>query len=720
MPPKVPTLAGGAAGAPASHAGSGRPAAMPSGREGRAEVSAAESLLEAALEYAERGWLVLPLHSHSEAGCSCGRVDCSSPAKHPRTTRGLKDAACDPAVIRGWWKRWPDANVGIATGAESGIVVLDVDGEHGERAITALERKNGPLPDTYSVRTGGGGYHHYFQLPDGATVRNSASRIAPGLDVRGNGGYVVAPPSLHASGGRYEVNESAILPVAAPGWLLQLIREPEGAQDGQSEPAAGTVGSEPIAKGGRTARLVSLAGSMLKRGMTPSAIEAGLLAENAAKCSPPLPEGKVRSIARDIGARYPAGHSEAPELPILQPDLVRLADVAARPVGWLWEPFLPTGMLTMLSGDPGTGKSFIALSIAADLTRGKLRDARIIEPASVLYLSVENPLAESIRPRFDMLGGDPARFYALRGTMFAENGEEQHGAVTLRDVPILDSAIRQTGARLVIVDPIQSYLGANVDLHRSNETRPVMDSLSRLAEEHGCAILLLRHLSKQSGGKAIHRGLGSIDLTGAVRSELLAGSLPDDPEARALVHVKSNVGRIGRTLGYAIDGEGRFTWTGECNISAADLLAAPAEPGDRKLADAAEWLTELLKPGPREQKEITELADAAGIKDRTLRRAKREIRVHSFRKGFGGAWWWELPQRSANPVDGQKIDTQNLAAYGELAAYEDGQHASKVAKEKYISPLLSVGGQKVCVSTYVDTYADRLAFDDSVCGGLVQ
>jgi hypothetical protein len=140
------------------------------------------------------------------------------------------------------------------------------------------------------------------------------------------------------------------------------------------------------------------------------------------------------------------------------------------------------------------------------------------------------------------------------------DGEEQRGAITLHDVTLLDETIAKTHARLVIVDPIQSYFGARVDLHRSNETRPLLDGLAKLAEKHDCAILLLRHISKQSGGKAIHRGLGSIDLTGAVRSELLAGSLPDDPGSRALVHIKSNIGPCGPSIGYEIDEEGKFRW----------------------------------------------------------------------------------------------------------------------------------------------------------------
>ena len=377
------------------------------------------------------------------------------------------------------------------------------------------------------------------------------------------------------------------------------------------------------------------------------------------------------------------------------PNRICLADVEARPVNWLWEPFIPLGMLSMLSGDPGAGKSYIAQAMAAKLSRGQLCDGRIVEPASTLYLSVENPIAESVRPRFDALGGDAAFFHVF------------DGPVTLADIGALESAISQIGARLVIVDPVQSYLGASVDLHRSNETRPIMDGLAKLAEAHGCAILLLRHLSKMSGGKAIHRGLGSIDLTGAVRSELLAGSLPDDPEARALVHIKSNVGRIGRALGYAIDSQGRFTWTGESGITAADLLAAPAGPGDHKLAEASQWLTELLSAGEREQKEVRELAEGAGITCATLRRAKNALRVRSSKpKGaMRGLWMWSLPEGA------QAAHTDELEHLREsMSTFDKTMHLTSG------DPAQNAEGAH---TREMSTFAELSTFDGE-CGGLLQ
>lgn len=613
----------------------------------------------AALDYAARGWLVIPLHTPTPDGCSCGKADCppKSHGKHPRTAHGLKDASRDPATIREWWTHWPDANIGIVTGPESGILVLDVDGKQGEESLIQFERRGSHLPDTYTIRTGGGGQHIYFLWPEGANVRNSQSKIASELDIRGQGGYVVAPPSLHASGARYEINESAIPPAPCPEWLLSLIREPQGAQNGQSARKAGTVTGAPIGKGGRTNHLVSLAGTMHKRDMDPAAIEAALLTENTAKCSPPLPDEKVRAIARDIPARYPNNRNEERlALKTDHTDLVCLADVEARPVDWLWEPLIPLRMLSMISGDPGAGKSFVALAVAADLSRGKLRDGRTVEAASTLYLTVENPTAEVMRPRFDSLGGDPSFLHVYSGP------------ASLADIETLEAAIVQIKARLIIVDPLQSYLGANVDLHRSNETRPVMDGLARLVEKHNCAVLLLRHLSKQSGGKAIHRGLGSIDLTGAVRSEMLAGSPPDEPETRALVHIKSNVGRMGNTLGYSIDGQGRFAWTGESALTAADLLAAPAGPVEGKLAEAIEWLRSQLSAGSVEEKRIRELAEKVDISKATLRRAKNALRVTSRKGGMSGPWMWSLSEGAQDFAEDAQENCMNT--FGKMSAFD--------------------------------------------------
>ena len=187
---------------------------------------------DAALVYARRGWAVFPCHAPGRGRllCSCGHADCSSPAKHPRVAGGLHAATVDERQLRRWWNRWPRANVALRTGADSGLVVIDVDPGHGgAESLAALVDRYGSFhDDTRTVRTGGGGWHFYFQHPGGAVRNDTGRRLGQGIDVRGDGGYVLAPPSLHASGNRYSI-DGGTRPVAElPSWLVErLTRQPD-------------------------------------------------------------------------------------------------------------------------------------------------------------------------------------------------------------------------------------------------------------------------------------------------------------------------------------------------------------------------------------------------------------------------------------------------------------------------------------------------------------
>ena len=335
-----------------------------------------------------------------------------------------------------------------------------------------------------------------------------------------------------------------------------------------------------------------------------------------------------------------------PRLLSRRAEILTLSQVEAKEVDWLWKPYLANGMLAMLSGDPGAGKTYITLAVAAAITTGRVPyTGERRDPTDVLYLSVENSPEHVLRPRFDSLGGDSSRFHILRGSVTGNGEKAERGGVRLSDIRLLRDALQRTKARLVIVDPIQSYLGAEVDAHRSNETRPVMDGLSRLAEEFGCCILLVRHLSKAPTGKAIHRGLGSIDLTGAVRTELLAGCSPDDALQRALVQVKSNLGQFGPSLGYTIEADGAFRWTGESELTSAALLAPESNDAEvGAMEEAKDFLSRALAQGARSAKDVEAEARKEGIRERTLKRAKKEIRVQSRKCGMTGAWEWTLPE----------------------------------------------------------------------------
>src|SRR5215472_248838 len=182
------------------------------------------SLLAMALDYAARGWAVFPLHAVTDAKCSCRTKTCERPGKHPRTQHGLLDATTDPKRIREWWDKWPDANIGMATGKRSGIVVLDIDddeGKYGSSTLADLEHQHTPLPVTLTCVTGGG-RHLYFIHP-GCTVKSTSGVVGSGLDVRGDGGYVILPPSAHYSGTKYRWASADAGIAELPAWLLALM-----------------------------------------------------------------------------------------------------------------------------------------------------------------------------------------------------------------------------------------------------------------------------------------------------------------------------------------------------------------------------------------------------------------------------------------------------------------------------------------------------------------
>lgn len=285
------------------------------------------STLAAALAYAKRGWLVVPLHNPKRGVCSCRKEDCSSPGKHPRTEHGLNDGSKDAEQITRWWEKWPDANLGILTGQGSGLLVLDVDGEDGKASLKALMDMHGTFPKTLCAKTGRTsngrreGCHYYFRAPAGTLIRNSAGTLGKGLDIRAEGGYVVAPPSLHSSGLLYEwlAPEQAL--ADAPSWALAKLVEAKPA------PAVPATQGEAIAEGGRNHALARLAGTMRRPGMTLEAIEAALLKENETRCKPPLPASEVLAIARSV-ARY-----EPAAVPVRSPDLPAQV-VASQPRQW--------------------------------------------------------------------------------------------------------------------------------------------------------------------------------------------------------------------------------------------------------------------------------------------------------------------------------------------------------------------------------------------------
>ena len=297
--------------------------------------------------------------------------------------------------------------------------------------------------------------------------------------------------------------------------------------------------------------------------------------------------------------------------------IIRMSDVELTPVEWLWKPYLPFGKLSVLQGNPGEGKTYFAMHLAAACTNGKLLpNMEHMKPFNVIYQTAEDGLGDTVKPRLIEAGADLDRVLVI---------DDSDVQLTLSDERI-EKAIIENNARLVIIDPIQAYLGADVDMNRANEVRPIFMRLGQVAQRTGCAILLIGHLNKAAGMQSLQRGLGSIDIAAAVRSVMFIGKLKHDPTMRILTHEKSSLAPPGVSLAFSLGDEGGFRWVGEYDITADEMLSGIEPQRETKTQQAKDLICTLLAGGKQVLSEdIDKAALERGIPGRTVRDAKREL-----------------------------------------------------------------------------------------------
>ena len=322
--------------------------------------------------------------------------------------------------------------------------------------------------------------------------------------------------------------------------------------------------------------------------------------------------------------------------------LINMEQVEVEKIDWLLYPFIPFGKVTIVQGDPGEGKTTMVLQIIAKLTKGEavlpsgsdepaLEEKTMdLEPVNVIYQTAEDGLGDTIKPRLLSAGADCSRVMVI---------DDNDQALTMMDAR-LEEAIIKTKARLVVLDPIQGFLGAAVDMHRANEIRPLMKRVAVLAEKYHCAIILIGHMNKNSNGKSSYRGLGSIDFQAAARSVLIVGRIKDEPEIRVVCHVKSSLAPEGKSIAFRLDKDTGFEWIGEYDISADDLLSG--DNRGKKIHAAKEFLQEVLASGSVAQTKVAEEAEIREIKKKTLWNAKKELEIDSVK--IGNQWFWMLPE----------------------------------------------------------------------------
>ncbi len=327
-----------------------------------------------------------------------------------------------------------------------------------------------------------------------------------------------------------------------------------------------------------------------------------------------------------------------------------MSEIKPELVEWLWDRRIPLGKVTMLDGDPGRGKSTILYDLAARVTAGKdLPDGQPLEKGGALIVSMEDGAADTILPRFLAASGDPKRAMIIgAGTPL----------VIPDDIGKLERAIRQASARLVVIDPVMGFLADNVNTNSDQQVRRALQPLVDLAQRSGAAIVLCRHLNKSGGGgETIYRGQGSIGFIGIARSGLMVGEHPDQEGVMVLAGAKGNLSEKPDSLAYRIKGAATadgiptaaIEYLGRTEITASQMNAAPGDEGERdRLTEAKEFLRDVLRARPVWSKQVYKEAREADISERSLQRAKADLKVQSFKDGETNKWMWIL---SAPPED---------------------------------------------------------------------
>lgn len=658
------------------------------------------SLLDAALAYAASGCAVFPVYTaNADGSCSCSNAGCKRVGKHPLSSLvagGHLDATADRATIQQWWALYPDANIGIAL-AGSGLVVVAPDSIEWLDAFQAEG-----LPDTFHTRTGGGAGHEqfYYQRPEGCpTHRICRSKE---FDIVSDG-YVIAPPSRHRSGLHCRAitklpSDLRNLPTA-PEWVVARLRDAKQGRTPQRVVFADSdTDGEDIYESVRprlSARVQALIETGPQAGDDRSQLDAVVV---TALIANDLNADDIRSIYRSypIGTDSKYGERGDPYLavtienmrqhadsrvpdsapqsvesnansPTVAPletvgalrraNLVPMRDVSPSIVQWLWVNRIPYGKITVLDGDPGTGKSLITLDIAARVSKyDKMPDGTLgdrYDTLNVLLISYEDDLSDTIRPRLEAAHADLDRVSVLN-SISEVNGSARPVELP-GDIPLIKEIVRESNTGLVVIDPLMAALASQVDSHRDQDIRRALAPLKELAEETGAAVLMVRHLNKGTSTNAVHRGGGSIGIIGAARAGLMAVKHPEDETKRILSVAKMNVGREAPSLIYRIEegpsGHPHVVWEGETSLTANEALRALS--GNATLTEterARDFLKTFLGDGPRPHAEVVHEARSRGISERTLERAKVGL-ADSVKRGFAnqGGWCWQLvPSPSDN------------------------------------------------------------------------
>ena len=600
-------------------------------------MSHIEHLRKHANWYARRGLRVFP---------------CKPRDKVPATAHGCKDATTDPAQIAAWWDGTYLYNVGLATGG--GVVVLDVDinhsaGKYGDETLAELEAQHGPLPETWMCLTGGGGVHYYFACDDPALTVGTG--FAPGLDYRGAGGYVVAPPSLHANGRSYEWEaahtpaNTALAPL--PDWLHSLMLEGRKQAPRTRTEAA----PEKVQEGGRNDTLYRLACFLRGKGLGEAGITAALLAENRERCVPPLPVAEVEKIAKSAG-RYERGSTEGghalnwdgtaePSHRADSPDQLfslfkPLSEYQEEEAEWIVPGWIPKGQISLIAADGGIGKTTLWCHIIAALSSGS---ACILdppgftrEPMKITFMTTEDSVRKKLHKKLRLAGAN------MNNIITPDFAMDRAGLLRSLNFGTeeMDMVLRYLKPVLCIFDPVQGFTPPKVNMGSRNEMRDCMAPLISIGEDIGTTALVVCHTNKRRGAYGRDRIADSADLWDISRSVMMAG-FTEDKGVRYLSNEKNNYAPLQETVLFTIDADGQIhkegtSWKRDREyVQGAEISkAAPVRE------DCKAFILQTLEEagGAMPTATLEETAKAAGYSFASMKRAKRELKAEGTIKYF--------------------------------------------------------------------------------------
>ncbi len=525
--------------------------------------------------------------------------------------KGSHNATTEISDVRDWLAE--DDRINLAgVLLDTPYLVVDVDGPAGIKAAKAL----GSLPKTLTTETPNGSHRYYRH---GGEVKGSRIKLGAELDIIASG-YVLLPESDHPDGGQYETGDwmrpIAQLPAETIAAINRDKKQAEEREDGDD--------TDKIGKGRRDNALTSIAGALRRQGYGSPLIATALAAIDEHHCAPPLGKKAVRKIARSVERYDPA-----------DADLFGdMSEVEPRNVEFSWFPYLVRGAVNLLEGDPGTGKTYLLCTVAACFSAGiPLPGQTEARAVNVLFMSAEDDPDTTLVRRLTRMGADLSRISYT--TRYFRLEEDAFGWI--------EKHIEEKGVELVILDPLLAYMQGGIDMNKANETRPFMARLAELAKRKNVTIIGLRHLTKSNPGKAIYRGLGSIDITAASRSAIMLGVHPEDKDVRVMMHIKHNLSEEGASLAYELlDGDyadGRvpkLKWLGKVDIRPEDLDPKTGQAGrpDDARQQAVTFLQQTLADGPKPVKQVLSAGEKRSFSERTLRRAAKDIGIEKVGKNW--------------------------------------------------------------------------------------